>query len=138
MNLGKAGINWMVVAFFGALLLAASLVSNEALPPDLRELITGKDLILHGLAYGILAVLACRALSARGRGGLVNALVVGVLLAVGYGAILEVIQGALTWRTCSILDAGANAVGAGLGGLLWLGVAARGNLKRDEAGDSKF
>jgi len=138
MSLSKAGMDWIIVALFGALIFVASLIPNEVLTPDLRELITGKDLILHGLAYGILALLACRAISARGRGALVNGLVGGILIAVGYGAFLEIIQGTLSARTCSILDAGANAAGAGLGGLLWLGVAARGNLKRIEADDPKL
>lgn len=127
MSLSRTGLNWTIVAVFCGLLLLASLMPKERLNDDLRELLQGKDKILHALAYGILAVLACRALAGRGRVALAH-VVVGMLFAIGYGALLEVMQGALSDRASSMLDAGANAIGAGSGGLLWF-VAVRVNLK---------
>ena len=123
-----------MVAVFCGLLLLVSLVPKEDLNDDLRELLAGKDKILHALAYGILAVLACRALAGRGRVVLAH-VVVGMLLAISYGTLLEVMQGALSDRTSSMLDAGANAIGAGSGGLLWFVAAVKSKAGRVEAGD---
>ena len=134
MSLSRTGLNWTIVAVFCGLLLLVCMVPKENLNDDLRELLAGKDKILHALAYGILAVLACRAMVGRGRVALAH-VVVGMLFAVGYGALLEVMQGALSDRTSSMLDAGANALGAGSGGLLWFVAAVRGNAGRAEARD---
>jgi len=127
----RAVINWTVVILFSALLLAGSLIPAAALGAELRNLIEGRDIIMHGIGHGILGLLACRALSAKGR---TRALMWGVLFAVGYGAFLELLQGLLSARTCSIFDAGANVVGAGSGGLLWLGFITRSKLIMPKAG----
>lgn len=134
MSLSRTGLNWTIVAVFCGLLLLVCLVPKESLNDDLRELLAGKDKILHALAYGVLAVLACRALVGRGRVALAH-VVVGMLFATGYGALLEVMQGALSDRTSSMVDAGANAIGAGSGGLLWFAAALRSSGSRDDTGD---
>ena len=134
MSPNRTGLNWTIVAVFCGLLLLVSLVPREDLSDDLRELLAGKDKILHALAYGILAVLACRALAGRGRVALAH-VAVGMLFATGYGGLLEVMQGALSDRTSSLVDAGANAIGAGSGGLLWLAAALRSSGSRTEAHD---
>ena len=134
MSLNRTGMGWTMVAVFSGLLLLVSLVPKETLNDDLRELLAGKDKILHALAYGVLAVLACRALVGRGRVVLAH-VVVGMLFAISYGALLEVMQGALSDRTSSMLDAGANAIGAASGGLLWFVAVVKSNAGRSEARD---
>jgi len=125
---------WALVAACCGLLLAVSLVPRGRLGQELRELLAGKDKILHALAYGVLAVLACRAMAGRGRVGWWHVLA-GVFFAIVYGAVLEVLQGTLSDRTSSMADARANAVGAGSGGLLWLAAALRSSGSRTEGHD---
>ena len=136
MSLSGTTVNWTVLAAFCGLLLLVSLVPREDLNHDLRELLAGKDKILHALVYSALAVLACRALAGRRRVVLAH-VVVGMLFAIGYGVLLEVMQGALSDRTNSMSDAGANALGAGSGGLLWFAVAVRSNGSRADASDCR-
>ena len=131
--MNRTQLDWVLVAVFSGLLLLASLVPKEDLGDDLRQLLKGKDKVLHGIAYGMLAVLACRALAGRGRVRMTH-VIVGVLLAIGYGALLEMLQGGFSHRSASVLDAGANALGAGSGGLLWF-AAMRNNTRRTEGCD---
>lgn len=69
------------------------------------------DLLFHLVGYAVLTVLLLRA-------GL--APWAAVLLAVSFGAGIEVVQGPLPYRSRSLLDAGVNLAG---GVLAWLGVA---------------
>ena len=48
--------DWLMLAAFSGLLLLVSLVPKEDLGSDLRELLEGRDKILHGIAYAVLAV----------------------------------------------------------------------------------
>lgn len=79
MSLSRTGLNWISVTAFCGLLLLTSLAPKESWSDNLRQLLQGKDKILHALAYGVLAVLACRALAGRGRVALAY-VVVGMLL----------------------------------------------------------
>ena len=112
------GLNWALVAALSGLLLASSLVREGDLGRDFRQLLEGKDKILHGIVYGVFAVLVCRVLVGRGRARVAN-VIVGVLLVIAYGALLEMLQWGISDRSASTLDMAANALGAGLGGLLW-------------------
>lgn len=136
MSSRRTGLNWVVVAVFSGLLLLASLVPKENLGKELRRFVGENDKILHGVAYGVLAVLSCRALAGRRKVGWGHVLG-GVLVAASYGAVLEVLQGALGHRKSSVLDAGANALGAASGGLLWLVAAVRSNGSRVKTRECK-
>ena len=119
MKLKRNTLNWTALAAFCALLFVGSVVSIGGGDNRFRRLIHGRDKILHAVAYAILAVLACRALARPARGAWAY-LVLGVLFAISYGALLEGLQAGLAPRNCSAADAVANALGAGAGGLLWL------------------
>jgi len=121
MKLNRNIVNWTAVAAFCALLFVGSVVSIDAGRSELGRLIQGRDKILHAVAYAILAVLACRALARPARGAWAY-LVLGVLFAISYGALLEGLQAGLAPRSCSVADAAANALGAGAGGLLWFAI----------------
>lgn len=70
------------------------------------------DLWLHAIGYGALAV-ALTLTADR----LSWPIVVGaVLAATGLGATVELLQWPLPWRTSSLLDGVANALGAAVGG----------------------
>ena len=102
-----AGITSLLVAVVIAIL---SLVPGQDLP-DVHL----SDKAEHAIAYMVLAGLICFWL---GRERIVR----GVIVAVGYGAVLEFAQAlAGTGRTPSLLDAGANLLGACIGaGLAWV------------------
>lgn len=136
MALNRTMWNWVALTAFCGLLLLVSLVHKEDLGDDLRKLLEGRDKVVHGVAYAVLAVLACRALAGRGRVALRH-VVAGVFFAVAYGALLEVMQSAFSDRTSSLWDAGANALGAGSGGLLWFAVALRNNGSGAREGDRR-
>ena len=105
-----AGITSLLVAVAIAIL---SLVPGQDLP-DVHL----SDKAEHAIAYMVLAGLICFWL---GRERIVR----GVIVAVGYGAVLEFAQAlAGTGRTPSLLDAGANLLGACIGAALaWAALA---------------
>ncbi|MEH6488104.1 VanZ family protein [Hyphomonas oceanitis] len=105
-----AGITSLLVAVVIAIL---SLVPGQDLP-DVHL----SDKVEHAIAYLVLAGLICFWL---GRERIVR----GTIVAVGYGAVLEFAQAlAGTGRTPSLLDAGANLLGACIGaGLAWIALA---------------
>ncbi|WP_143040913.1 VanZ family protein [Halopenitus malekzadehii] len=76
-------------------------------------------LVSHLIAYGALAVSCRRVLTAASVGwSRVAVLAAAVVLATGYGAVIEVLQVPLPWRSGGLVDAGINAVGAGVGVVL--------------------
>lgn len=105
-----AGITSLLVALAIAIL---SLVPGRDLPD-----VNLSDKAEHAIAYMVLAGLICFWL---GRERIVR----GAIVAVGYGAVLEFAQAlAGTGRTPSLLDAGANLLGACVGaGLAWTALA---------------
>lgn len=126
-------LDWALVAALSGLLLVSSLAREQDLGSDFRQLLKAKDKILHGIVYGVFAVLVCRALAGRGRARMAN-VIGGVLLAIAYGFLLEMLQWGLSDRSASASDIGANALGAGLGGLLWF-AAVKDNTSRTQGCD---
>lgn len=102
-----AGITSLLVAVAIAIL---SLVPGRTLP-DVHL----SDKAEHAIAYMVLSGLICLWL---GRERIIR----GTILAVGYGAVLEIAQAlAGTGRTPSLLDGAANLLGACIGAALaWL------------------
>tara|TARA_R110001606_G_scaffold362905_1_gene516775 strand:- start:32 stop:412 length:381 start_codon:yes stop_codon:yes gene_type:complete len=105
-----AGITSLLVALAIAVL---SLVPGQDLPD-----VNLSDKAEHAIAYMVLAGLICFWL---GRERIMR----GTIVAVGYGAVLEFAQAlAGTGRTPSVLDAGANLLGACIGACLaWIALA---------------
>lgn len=96
-----------VVAVLGSLLPAPE---GRAFPP-------GSDLVVHGLGYAALVGSLAWAARARDRAATLRLAVV----AVAFGAVLELLQGPVPGREPAVADILANVVGAGLGALWWLG-----------------
>jgi len=112
----------LLIAYGGLLLAGSALRLHGLRPPEI--LVIPPDLIAHAACYGLLAVLACRALQPR-PGRLAGRAAAGVALAVAYGAALEGVQAGLAYRTASGWDVLANGVGAAFGGLVWWSLARR-------------
>ena len=83
--------------------------------------LVGVDKWVHALTYAVLVVLVAHGLRATTR----RLLAVAVLVAVGYGTGIEVVQSALPWRSFGTLDVLANATGAVLAGVLVRAVSGR-------------
>ena len=126
-------LDWALVAALSGLLLASSVVREGYLGGDFGQLLEGKDKILHGIVYGVFAVLICRVLAGRGRARMAN-VIAGVLLAIAHGFLLEMLQWGISDRSASASDIGANALGAALGGLLWF-AAVKDNTSRTQGCD---
>ena len=96
------------VGWAPALVWAAGifLMSVRPRPPELGPF---GDKWLHALAYAVLAWLLRPPLGRTRRAGLL-----ALLLAVLYGAALELLQGFLPWRTAEWTDLVANTAGAGV------------------------
>jgi VanZ family protein len=101
---------WPALAYSSFILVMGSL---PVAPPGAAEV---SDKTLHFVAFGIMAVLACRALSQLDPGASRP-----VLLGRGFGAAvliggaLELWQSLLPYRSCELLDWIADSLGAGLG-----------------------
>lgn len=75
----------------------------------------GVTVYTHVLAYGALSVaIGYARLSADRR-----TLVIAVVVATAYGALIELLQGMIPYRTMSALDAVLNAMGATIGAVVW-------------------
>lgn len=108
----------MAVAY-AVLLALVSLLPGSRLPtiPDWSRLFS-PDKVAHFGAYALFALLLSACTSERGR---IGNTVYAVLAAAAYGALLEVLQGiAGTGRSYDPVDMAANALGAMLGGVVWL------------------
>ena len=81
----------------------------------------GFTVYLHLFAYAGLTVTLGYAFLSTDR----RALVLAVTLATGYGAVIELLQGTIPYRTMTVTDVVINAVGAVVGSMLWSLVAAR-------------
>ena len=87
----------------------------------------GITVYLHLLAYGAFAFTIGYARWSADR----RTLLVAVAVATGYGALIELIQGTIPYRTMSALDALLNAAGAVVGALVWRTVASRVGVDRE-------
>jgi VanZ family protein len=110
---------------YALLLLGMSLLPSAALA-GAPVFFPGQDKLVHFLMYGCLAVLLSWTLQERLRCKPLLGLVAVVALAAGYGGLMEILQGWLSWtqRACSWGDMLANLVGAvsGVGLFLFFGL----------------
>jgi VanZ family protein len=81
----------------------------------------GTTLPLHAAAYAGLALAVGYAQLAADR----RALLAAVALATLFGAVVELVQWPLAYRTADALDAAVNGAGAAGGALLWRALAPR-------------
>jgi VanZ family protein len=114
---------WGPAVGWAAVVLVASLVD----PPGTATATTGPFGVLqadkwqHGLAYALLGGLVARALDRP----TLRAALVAVAVAVAVGSGVELLQSVVAWRTASLIDGTANAVGAVVGVGSWQFVAKR-------------
>lgn len=113
-----SGLNTLLarrLAGWASLLVASVIAILSILPGENLPEVHLSDKVEHAIAYGLLSACICFWLGRR-------RIVAGVLLTVGFGAVLEIVQAlAGTGRTASLLDEVANLVGACLGaGLAWM------------------
>jgi VanZ family protein len=103
------------LAGLAGLAVAVAIAVLSVLPGDELPDVNLSDKAEHAIAYAVLAMTISLWLGRR-------RLLVAVFLAVGYGALLELVQAvAGTGRTPSLLDEGANLAGACVGaGVAWL------------------
>ena len=109
------------LAGLASLLVAGAIAILSILPGENLPDVHLSDKVEHAIAYAVLSACVCFWLGRRRS-------VPRVLVAVGFGALLEVAQAlAGTGRTASFLDEGANLIGACLGaGLAWIVAKAAG------------
>jgi len=104
---------WGVAASYAAALFVVSVMPIAAGPS-----VPYLDKVVHLGEYLLLAWLLVQAMRAPGgQGGRV--LVWAWLYAASYGALMELIQAMIPWRSAELMDAVANAIGAACG--VWLG-----------------
>ena len=104
---------WGAVGVYGALILAVSVVP---VPVDLS--VGQLDKVAHVCEYLLFAWLLVQAVR-LGQLQEREYLLFAWLYATSYGALIEIIQGLLPWRSADWFDAVANAAGAAVG--VWLG-----------------
>ena len=104
---------WSAVIGYGALILVVSLIPVKA------DLSVGQlDKVAHVCEYLLFAWLLVQAVR-LGRLREREYLLFAWLYATSYGALIELIQGLVPWRSADWLDGLANAVGAAHG--VWVG-----------------
>ncbi|GAJ08891.1 unnamed protein product [marine sediment metagenome] len=101
------------LVLYVALLCVYSVVPGGTLGTGAVDLLPGRDLAAHGLAYGGLTLILCCALGKGGAGKLTGP-VLAVASSAGLAAALELVQAFLPWRTFSVAD-----LAAGIGGILF-------------------
>jgi VanZ family protein len=128
---------WLPVALVAAALLVGSLVrapGGGALRGPFG--LVGGSLWLHAAGYAALALALAVALDAADR-PVWRAPLAVLLVATGYGAVIELLQAGVPYRRAQPIDLLANAVGAAVVALGWglvrRGTAGRGRSReRDE------
>ncbi|AFK18208.1 antibiotic resistance protein VanZ [Haloferax mediterranei ATCC 33500] len=113
----------LAVFAYVAVVLIASVISTPAggLSPIGPLGLVGLDKWLHAVGYaglGFALAFAVRAIRLREVGG-------AIAVAGLYGLCIEFVQAGLPYRTFSVMDMGANVLGAMLGGVLWYVVVHR-------------
>ena len=102
------------LAFATAIVCAAAIAFLSLLPGDELPSQNLNDKLNHFIAYGVLT-----GLGVVGRGS--RSLLLVTVLAIGYGVLLEVLQGLMPYgRSASTLDALANTGGVFIGVVLGL------------------
>lgn len=95
--------SWLFIVLWAAVILLFSLTVP---PPGVSAL---PDKLVHAAAYAGLALLLRARLAA---GGSRRAAALAIVVAVGYGAAIEGVQGLLPWRRADGWDLVANLIGA--------------------------
>lgn len=107
-------VGWKRLTAAYAVLIAA--LSVWPFSSDVARIIGPLDKLLHVCEYALLAWCLVQALRSPTRPG-VRLFAAAFLLSTAYGALLEVVQGWLPYRSAEGGDLIANAAGAGLGAL---------------------
>ncbi|WP_327053154.1 VanZ family protein [Halomicrococcus gelatinilyticus] len=118
----RARLRWAVALLVAVAIGVASVVSAPGGVGAAGPLGAGVDKWFHAAGYAALALALAAALDGR-RPRRTTAL--AAILAVTYGAAIELVQGPLATRTCDPLDLAANAVGAVVAALGWWVVGRR-------------
>ena len=111
---------WVPVALYAGVIffLSAQLHPEEQLPSFLLEDVSDK--VLHGVEYGILALLCYRAFRwAAGSAVARQAVVLAIVAASVYGITDEVHQFFVPFRESSWQDWLADTIGAAIGAVSW-------------------
>ncbi|MFB6143572.1 MAG: VanZ family protein [Halorientalis sp.] len=122
-----APVRWAGVAAVATLILAASVTRPTGAAGTLGPLgLVGLDAYLHAAAYATLALALGYALADS---RVERVAVVVAIAALGFGVGVELLQSALPYRTPSLSDVLANAVGAVAVALLWRALLRRVRLR---------
>jgi VanZ family protein len=121
---------WVLVAAAMVVLMYESVK-----PADPASLAAQSDKVAHALAYGLLAGIVLAAVRVSAAWPAWRVALAAFLWATAYGALAEVLQ-AHVGRTSDLWDGVANAAGAGLVALAFLGVRAWRVTPRRESGPS--
>ncbi|WP_148415980.1 VanZ family protein [Haloferax sp. KTX1] len=88
--------------------------------------LVGLDKWVHAAGYAGLGLAFASAVRARGR----EEVAATVVAAGAFGAAIEVVQAVLPYRSFGVADAGANLVGAVLGGVVWVALVRASDARR--------
>jgi VanZ family protein len=111
-----AALAWAVVIVVVGVAPTQQIVSAAA--PDHE---TASTLVGHFVEYFVLAVLIT---AAWGRPGRIRGATMALTVAVGLGAVIEVVQAFLPYRDCQAIDVLVNAAGAACGVVSFSAVSA--------------
>lgn len=89
-------------------------MSLRPMPEGLPEIFS-IDKVYHFTTYMVMAILLSMALHVEGRGAIRGRLLMAFIMAVAYGAVIEVLQSFTGTRSADIFDAIANGIGAAAG-----------------------
>jgi VanZ family protein len=110
-------LRYGVVGFVAAVILVASVVEPGAATPSRGPFgLIGMDKWSHAVAYGTLTATLAYAAAVSGNWGRLAAV---TCLAVAFGIGVELVQWPIPYRTASVADVLADAVGACLLALCW-------------------
>ena len=118
--MGQVFWYWVPVALYAGVIFFLSAQSHpeEQLPSFLLKDVSDK--VLHGVEYGILALLCYRAFRwAAGSAVAQQAVVLAIVAASVYGVTDEVHQFFVPFRESSWLDWLADTIGAAIGAMSW-------------------
>lgn len=118
-----ASVRWAVVLAVAGGIVVASVLRPASVGRALGPLgLVGADKWAHALGYAGLALALAYALQDW---QVERTLAVVFLAAVGFGLAMEGVQATIPYRSASLLDATANAVGATLAVGVWLALRRR-------------
>jgi VanZ family protein len=109
-------LRWLLVLIWIGVILGLSSIPSPGHP---KLQVNGVDKIVHAIEYGVLGFLFLRALRVS-RASMWRAVLVAALLGVAVGTFDEWYQRRIPGRHSDPTDTAADAVGAGLGGLVCL------------------